>query len=322
MNKNKPAKKSAFSLIELSVVILIIGILVIGVTNGIKIINASKLSSAQSLTINSPVAGVNGLVFWLEPSLDNSFLKGENINNTTITKWLDINPQNPQLGNAFAGQKSDTSKFYYDLSAATSASGPTYIKNGINDIPTLRFKNTTIARKNLIVDPKATNNPLKDITMFVVLRCRSCNGYIIDRQCINASGAASSLCPLSGGGQPVFGLVSTPTTLVLQTRYDDGSSLAEISVSQSNNKPTIVTMERRYNKTMKLYINGKQVVSNTDNNKSITMDPVLIGGHISDTAVSDLDISEVILIKEAMTNLDRDSIEEYLGTKYNIKTSN
>lgn len=42
--------KKAFSLIELSIVILIIGIIVAGVTQGLRLINAFRLSSAKSLT--------------------------------------------------------------------------------------------------------------------------------------------------------------------------------------------------------------------------------------------------------------------------------
>lgn len=46
--------KKAFSLIELSIVILIIGILVAGVTQSSRLINAMRIQSIRSLTINSP----------------------------------------------------------------------------------------------------------------------------------------------------------------------------------------------------------------------------------------------------------------------------
>ena len=47
--------KLGFSLIELSVVILIIGILVLGVTQGSRILTEVKLKSAIALTTSSPV---------------------------------------------------------------------------------------------------------------------------------------------------------------------------------------------------------------------------------------------------------------------------
>ncbi|MCE3255904.1 MAG: hypothetical protein K0R25_1398 [Rickettsiaceae bacterium] len=65
-NKQQNKPKLAFSLIELSVVILVIGILVVGITKGMSIMRSAKLQSAQSLTQSSPVALIDGLKLWLE----------------------------------------------------------------------------------------------------------------------------------------------------------------------------------------------------------------------------------------------------------------
>ena len=64
----KNHSKLAFSLIELSVVILIIGILVLGVTQGSRMMYEAKLKSAISLTQSSPVISMENLVLWLEPT--------------------------------------------------------------------------------------------------------------------------------------------------------------------------------------------------------------------------------------------------------------
>jgi prepilin-type N-terminal cleavage/methylation domain-containing protein len=64
MNKFKNHKISAFSLIELSVVILIIGILVAGVTQSSRLIAQFRLKTAQNLTINSPVSSIKNLSTW------------------------------------------------------------------------------------------------------------------------------------------------------------------------------------------------------------------------------------------------------------------
>ncbi|MBU6338893.1 MAG: prepilin-type N-terminal cleavage/methylation domain-containing protein [Rickettsiales bacterium] len=52
----------AFSLIELSIVILVIGILFAGVMQGRSLIQKSRLKTAQSLTKSSPVSGIYGLL--------------------------------------------------------------------------------------------------------------------------------------------------------------------------------------------------------------------------------------------------------------------
>ena len=69
----KSNSRLAFSLIELSVVILIIGILVLGVTQGNRMMSEAKLKSARSLTTSSPVASIEGLAVWLDSTSENAF---------------------------------------------------------------------------------------------------------------------------------------------------------------------------------------------------------------------------------------------------------
>ena len=51
----------AFSLIELSIVILIIGILVAGVTQSSRLIKQMRLAMIKSMTLNSPVSSIKDL---------------------------------------------------------------------------------------------------------------------------------------------------------------------------------------------------------------------------------------------------------------------
>jgi prepilin-type N-terminal cleavage/methylation domain-containing protein len=85
--------KKAFSLIELSIVILIIGVVIAGVTQSSALLQKAKNISAQTLTKNSPVAGIEGLFAWFEPTLPESFLSNETEEGAVITRWNDINPQ-------------------------------------------------------------------------------------------------------------------------------------------------------------------------------------------------------------------------------------
>jgi len=56
----------AFSLIELSIVILIIGILVAGVTSSSRLVKRMKIITAQNLTTSSPISSIKDLIFWYE----------------------------------------------------------------------------------------------------------------------------------------------------------------------------------------------------------------------------------------------------------------
>jgi len=109
----KILSKRAFSLIELSIVVLIIGILISGITAGSRLVRDSKLKSAAQLTKASDVNSISDLVLWLEPTLENSFAVGtatsfddavnhnlEIVKNISkpddlqqIARWNDINPK-------------------------------------------------------------------------------------------------------------------------------------------------------------------------------------------------------------------------------------
>ncbi len=70
---NQKTHIKAFSMIELSIVILIIGILISGILASNAIIKKFRIQTAQTLTISSPVQGISDSVLWLESSLDKSF---------------------------------------------------------------------------------------------------------------------------------------------------------------------------------------------------------------------------------------------------------
>jgi prepilin-type N-terminal cleavage/methylation domain-containing protein len=57
--------KKAFSLIEISVVILIIVILIYGVSVGVDLYQDFRLATARSLTLNSRVGRIEDLSLWV-----------------------------------------------------------------------------------------------------------------------------------------------------------------------------------------------------------------------------------------------------------------
>ena len=85
--------KSAFSLFEVSIVVLIVGMVLAGASQSDKIIKKFRLSGAQSLTQSSSVAAIKGLAFWIDSTSKTSFLSNETSNNTNLSYWHDINPQ-------------------------------------------------------------------------------------------------------------------------------------------------------------------------------------------------------------------------------------
>lgn len=117
--------QKAFSLIELSVVILIIGILVAGVTSSSRLVKRMKILTAQNLTTSAPVSTIKDLIFWYETSLEKSFNDNEKQDNSFLTAWYDISPQNVDKVNIFA--------------PASVNNQPKFSDNIINGLPGVRF---------------------------------------------------------------------------------------------------------------------------------------------------------------------------------------
>ena len=116
--------KKAFSLIELSIVILIIGILIAGAAQGINLYTKFKLSTARALTSSSPVSGIKDLVVWWDSVSEQSFDSSETYDGLQITNWYDLNPQTTAKNNA---------------RQASSSLRPYYKDKCINQLPCVNF---------------------------------------------------------------------------------------------------------------------------------------------------------------------------------------
>lgn len=127
----KLSLKKAFSPIELSIVILIIGILIAGVTQSSRLIRAAKLQTARTFTKSSPVSSVPDLVAWWETTLEESFggVEPEEAPDggaSGVATWHDINPRSSVKNNAVSPSSDNNPGYTSQL-------------NTINGLPTLKF---------------------------------------------------------------------------------------------------------------------------------------------------------------------------------------
>ena len=76
----KTRKHQAFSLIEISVVIIVVGILLAGISSGIELYDDYRFKVAQNLTKNSPVSRIPDLKLWLETTSEKAFKIGTTTN--------------------------------------------------------------------------------------------------------------------------------------------------------------------------------------------------------------------------------------------------
>lgn len=336
MKKTKVAR--AFSLMEVSIVIVVIGILVAGVNQGLGLFYKTKIKSAQALTKGSRVNNIKGLIVWYEPTLDESFISSETNNGSTISQWNDVNPQSSDKLHAKAGQKTDATQITYNLAAGGTSgntSGPTYVERGINNLPTLRFTNSgSSAYRYLTVDKRMSNVPTGSMTLFLVMTYRSGAGHFIDRQYHDANYIPVATASAINGGQPLFQLYSASDgslSAYIRSNTVDFSSIGtagwDVGYDLKSGSSYIIAVQRNYGSNFTVYVNGNSTYaggtpSKTDSGEPITLDPYKIGRHaVSDTQDTDIDVSEFIFYADNVSTKDRKLIEDYLGKKYNIKVT-
>lgn len=308
-------KKYAFSLIELSIVIIVIGILITGIVQGKILIQKQRLQSARSLTISSPVAGIKGISFWFETSLESSFKTTEVVNEGPLTTWKDINPQK------------NIGKYFFVKSATV---GAVYIENGlINSLPAVEFrvrdKGGQVAYDStfsLSTYENSINNtiiktPYDAFTIFLVLKklpSSGINGYIFNNGGFNSSSITYAL----SSGKPSISMRNTGTISLggVPSYKTDINATKIVSISYAG----------LTNGDINYYENGKLELSDNfvstyprDGNVFYlgSRDPAIFNNGRN----WDGQMSEVIYYDHALKNKDRKSIEGYLSKKYNINIS-
>lgn len=328
MKKNK-----AFSLVELSVVILIIGILVAGVTQSGRLIRQIKLSTARSVTASSDVASIRDVTAWFEASTEGVFT---DINGNTdvedkvqIDIWRDTNPQKSK------GDKPD-------LKNATSNAKPKYVSSGINGIPSVYFdgganKSGTYpsdATPDYIYSDAIPTMPLisKDQTysMFAVFRADigqvEKNAIITQIGENSASLADQSFASIGflgsagNGGRP--GLVTGSTSALSWVRQAKISDQTDYIVGALVDFVAPSTIGET---SVKLYVNSlTPITSYTGKDTFVKTDVIAnkfaIGGNTKATPDQHFTglISEVIVFDRKLKDEEAQSVMKYLRKKYNI----
>jgi prepilin-type N-terminal cleavage/methylation domain-containing protein len=304
-------KNRAFSLIELSIVVLIIGILIAGVTQGSRLVNASKVQTAQTLSQSAPVTSVQGLVLWLDSSREDSFISTEASNATQLTKWYNVNPQVANLNRATTSLTTFTN----------SSANITYKSVGINGLPSVSFANAS--RTSTFASPAGGRivTPYQAYTIFVVARVTSIaatNAFLYngDSATFKGFGVYSD----STGKMRVDG----GTTSAFAALVGNASAIANAArIMTVTISPDSVNGVATTTPAAKFYVNGKSDLTVTNLSANISTqgpnDILYLGGT---TAASLLpfvgDMSEVIMFDTVLKDSDRKSVEQYLGKKYGI----
>jgi type II secretory pathway pseudopilin PulG len=289
LSKNKK-NKMGFSLLELSIVILVIGILVIGITKGSAIMSKAKIGSARSLTNGSPVLQISDLLAWYEPVLDSSFTAANAFDGTSLTGgWLDNNPSKSALNNAAAG-----------------GVVPLYEEDGINNLPSINFSGGA----RMTFDASYLNQ--KDYTIFIVEQKRSTTAT---QRFLNFGGVS---------GTNAFGY-STNTAVQGSTGAHTVTVPALVGTGYVSRIITFLT-DSTVTNGRKAFVNGggdgTGVSSATPISGITGTNTGIIGADTSAGANPYTGyISEIIIFSRALKADERNDIQDYLSKKYGIKVT-
>jgi prepilin-type N-terminal cleavage/methylation domain-containing protein len=303
--------KLAFSLIELSVVILVIGILVIGITKGSRIIAESKIKSAVALTQASPVGSTEGLVLWLDSVDKYNIASGTVASNSygnigdsdSVVIWRDRNPH---------------SNIKIAPTALLDANRPTYEDNGINGLPSITFDGgLQFLQSSTAVPLAARDNTFTFICVYAV----GASG-LTDTQVLFGQGLSTSTAGNHVGlalFNPSFGFFG----------YGDYLPLVRSTLKAGQNHITTIRANA-YKNDITIFHDSNNDTTNVGNtglgiaNLNVGTTYFRVGTSANDTGgqynFNGL-MSELIIFNRPLKTLEITAIHNYLSAKYNIKLS-
>ena len=305
--------KKAFSFIEISVVIVVIGILIAGVVQGRDMLNDMRINSARSFTEKSPVSSMQNLALWLETTQQNSlFINTNSVNaplyhkdNQAIGRWNDLN-SDPNLK--------------VNLLQATEASKPIFIFNAINGLPALRFDGVNDYLQN--VNKFYYNN---FTAFFVALPMKICatGGGIY----FGTSGQSYITYPQHGGvineanvtSAAGFG-VSLCTNQIATVEHSSSYMPSRTLNTGDFKKPVLFTVSYA-NKVATSYVNSKSAVTGAASGYNVYLGFNVGGGGNSYENYGYYSgfVGEVIYFSQTLSDEDRKLVDNYLIEKWQIK---
>lgn len=278
--------KTAFSMVEISIVILIIGLLIAGISKASDMIVDSKVKSARSQTKASPVNRLPNLALWIETTSSESWPDRERGGPTT-TKTYSLKDINPQL----------TANDLFIFPAVSTI----YKEDGYNSLPSI----------NLSGDSKSSNS--KSYTR--VFDMEKGGGYSIfavvkpvaSKKIIGFD--ESTPAASDGKGLTLEYDSTTKAKITFPSAATETSLVASSSSTIPNNAIEVIAVTSNKTKTA-IFSNGTKTQSTTT---QLTPD---YNGFF--TIYAGVEIFEIIVVGEWLSDPLRQRVEQYLFKKWNI----
>jgi len=294
--------KQAFSLVQLSIVVLILGILLAGISNYNNLVSKASLISAQKITKSSGVLKIENIALWLDTTALNSF-KVDNVAGTsflpdisdkqTVGWWQDVNLQKVYSARL-------------NLLADNLTNRPKYYVSAINNLPALYFDGNDFLRtENLPTNILADQN---EISIFVVQNVKSSN---LATFTINSSTQTTE----NAGERIMLNAYYNNIFYFDFGNFNSSDRITKTYASQSYlAKPQLISAIKNGNSSS-FFINGKlEATQATTSQINTNLSRYLEIG----TSFNGY-IGEILIFNRAIKVRERMLIERYLLNKWKIK---
>lgn len=289
----KKSKNTAFSIVEISVVILIISLLLAGILNGTSLIGDASIATAQKLTTNADVNNMESLTLWLETSFTSSLEAQGNKkveNDIKINRWKDNSPL-----------KSPTKRFDFIQTASTNQ--PTYKEDVIDGLPMLYF---TTANNLEFNNPQNRNLSLADLmqnnqaTIFIVC--------MFDK---SASGAKL----INFNNVVDFGYNANKIEMKFDSNnlIESADSLKQETLQMISAVKNTSNIEFYLNGNFRSNISSSATIADTNFSSNFSStNKITVGGFKGW-------LGEILVFNTALATKERQQVEQYLIKKWKIK---
>lgn len=286
------SSKTAFSIVELSIVALIVSALIGLIISANRISENAKLTTARTLTKSSPVNDIDGLVAWYETTMPQSISDASADNGKSVTTWNDISP---------------------NKNNAVASVGPTYTSNVLNGLPVLRFG-------GLVTHCMAFNGAdlvNSNYAIFIVEQRRAAG----QQQFFGGSDIATDSSLNLG--------YNADTSLTLSQVNNNYTSVIAGYLSPT---PRIHSYQFNSATGKNYYLNGTALALTSGGTNFVATNGLsifnnvafanaAIGCYTGSNNYFNGDIAEVIIFNKILNDTQRKDVEQYLGKKWGITVS-
>ena len=280
--------QKGFSLIEISVVIIIIGILIAGISQALDIVDEANLKGARSASRGSRVSRTKDLVLWLDATADGAVLNSANkqaLDNESVAQWKDSNPNS-------------TDGF------VLSGVAPQYNANKTSGLPSIYFSGSSHLKLSNKFD-----NSTGEYTI-----------YLIYQPAVVANTVIMEKRSTAQTGPFPYKLELDATNLVYKLSDSNGSISSSSTKKPSAGKANLIRLSRSASGVLTITVDDVSNTATANTTAVVNSSELIIGAMNGSPPTSYINgrIGELIIFDRDLNPVEKSDIEKYLYKKWKL----